>query len=197
MPPQVALACGILYLIIGFLRLGFLVNFLSSSVTSGFTTAAGLFIISAQFKYMSGIKVSKPCSTMIEYIIEYSKHIHDFNWRSFLMGSCLCAALTVMKKVGTKWHKLMMLKALGPLIIAVTGIIVSAAVGLEKHHIMKTVKHIPAGLPKPTFYLWGAIAHPQEEVPDLTSMFGVAWPITFIGLIEGVSTARTIATRLK
>lgn len=62
---------------------------------------------------------------------------------------------------------------------------------------IKTVKYIPKGLPKPTFSYWSKIGQATDKVPDFTSLIGIAWPITFIGLIEGVSTARTISTKLK
>lgn len=264
---QTALVCGILYIIIGVLRLGFLTSFLSSSVTSGFTTAAGIFIITSQFKYLSGIKVKKACSTVIEVggrlglgeLLKRpwrpgrtrtscsvpSRFFRFLNpstaVRHRLLGAPGPFQLEVVRDrvlavrlahpdEEARWEvqvsrtrgwgetyrgrpvslfcglqgaggkpsdmpfplphrKLKMLKALGPLIIAVTGIVLSAAFKFEKNGI-RTVKQLPPGLPHPTFHAW-------DEIPNWNQAFSIAWAITFIGLIEGVSTARTLATKLK
>ncbi|MCX7593831.1 MAG: SulP family inorganic anion transporter, partial [Fischerella sp.] len=52
-----ALLVGIIQLSMGLLRLGFLVNFLSHAVISGFTSAAALMIAFSQLKHLLGIKI--------------------------------------------------------------------------------------------------------------------------------------------
>ena len=47
---------GLLQLLMGFLKMGFLANFLSRPVVSGFTTAAALVIGISQLKYLLGIR---------------------------------------------------------------------------------------------------------------------------------------------
>ena len=65
-----ALMVGGIQLLMGLLRLGFLVNFLSHPVVSGFTSAAALIIGFSQLKHLLGIDIPR------------SNHIHE------IIGKC-------------------------------------------------------------------------------------------------------------
>jgi hypothetical protein len=52
------LLSGLMLLAMGFLRLGFLANFLSHPVISGFITASGILIAASQLKHLLGIEAS-------------------------------------------------------------------------------------------------------------------------------------------
>jgi SulP family sulfate permease len=52
-----ALISGVMLLVMGLLRLGFLANFLSHPVISGFITASGILIAASQLKYVLGVKI--------------------------------------------------------------------------------------------------------------------------------------------
>ncbi|MEM6866729.1 MAG: SulP family inorganic anion transporter, partial [Bacteroidota bacterium] len=52
-----ALFVGLLQLVMGFFKMGFLANFLSRPVVSGFTSAAALVIAVSQLKYLMGIDI--------------------------------------------------------------------------------------------------------------------------------------------
>ena len=54
-----ALMVGIIQFLLGAFRLGFLVNFLSHPVVSGFTSAAALIIGFSQLKHLLGISLPK------------------------------------------------------------------------------------------------------------------------------------------
>jgi len=58
-----AVLVGIVHLVLGFGRLGFLVNFLSHSVLVGFTAAAALIIGFSQVKHLLGISIPPPSSS--------------------------------------------------------------------------------------------------------------------------------------
>ena len=60
-----ALMVGITQLMMGMLRLGFLVNFLSHPVVAGFTSAAALIIGLSQLKHMLGVNIPR------------SHHVHE------------------------------------------------------------------------------------------------------------------------
>ncbi|CAN0603238.1 unnamed protein product, partial [Ectocarpus sp. 12 AP-2014] len=53
-----ALLSGLILLAMGVLRLGFVANFLSHPVISGFITASGLLIAASQLKHLLGVPVS-------------------------------------------------------------------------------------------------------------------------------------------
>ena len=52
-----ALMVGVIQFLLGVLRMGFLVNFLSKPVISGFTSAAAIIIVFSQMKHLLGISV--------------------------------------------------------------------------------------------------------------------------------------------
>ena len=58
------LMVGILQLLLGILRLGFLVNFFSHAVISGFTSAAAILIFLSQLKHLLGIKLGSTQSAL-------------------------------------------------------------------------------------------------------------------------------------
>jgi sulfate transporter 4 len=59
-----ALMVGIFESIMGFLRLGWLIRFISHSVISGFTTASAVVIGLSQLKYFLGYSVSRSSKIM-------------------------------------------------------------------------------------------------------------------------------------
>jgi len=89
---------GIFQLVLGVLRLGLVVNFLSHPVVNGFTNAAALIIASSQLSKMFGVYVDT-APHHYETIIEVIKAaVHYTYWPTLLMG---VFAFTVM--YGLKW----------------------------------------------------------------------------------------------
>ncbi|XP_068631946.1 sodium-independent sulfate anion transporter-like [Battus philenor] len=88
---------GCVVLLMGFLRLGFLVELISPSVTSGFTSATAVIITVAQLKGLLGL------SFVAESVVENVELIAR-NWRSVRAPDCVlslvcCTALLALRKV--------------------------------------------------------------------------------------------------
>ncbi|MGA9538135.1 MAG: SulP family inorganic anion transporter [Desulfobacterales bacterium] len=93
-----ALMVGIFQLVLGVLRLGLVVNFLSHPVVNGFTNAAALIIASSQLSKMFGVYVDT-APHHYETIVQVIKAaIHYTYWPTLLMG---VFAFAVM--YGLKW----------------------------------------------------------------------------------------------
>jgi MFS superfamily sulfate permease-like transporter len=93
-----ALMVGIFQLILGVLRLGLVVNFLSHPVVNGFTNAAALIIASSQLSKMFGVTVDT-APHHYETIVQVVKAaVHYTHWPTLLMG---VFAFAVM--YGLKW----------------------------------------------------------------------------------------------
>jgi sulfate permease, SulP family len=93
-----ALMVGIFQLVLGVLRLGLVVNFLSHPVVNGFTNAAALIIASSQLSKMFGVTVDT-ASHHYETIVQVIKAAaHYTHWPTLLMG---IFAFAVM--YGLKW----------------------------------------------------------------------------------------------
>ncbi|MFZ0610882.1 MAG: SulP family inorganic anion transporter [Desulfobacterales bacterium] len=93
-----ALMVGIFQLVLGVLRLGLVVNFLSHPVVNGFTNAAALIIASSQLSKMFGVYVDTAPHHYETIVQVVRAAIHYTHWPSLLMG---VFAFTVM--YGLKW----------------------------------------------------------------------------------------------
>jgi sulfate transporter 4 len=142
---QVTFLVGVLYLVVATLQLGFLANFLSHSVISGFTTGASLIIGLSQMKYFLGISISTT-HTAIENFIELVKHADESKWREVVMCSVWLSLLLVIKKVAKKYPKVGWLRPLGPITVCVLSIIVVVIGDLDGKQLVKAVGNVPQGM---------------------------------------------------
>ena len=78
-----ALSGGML-LVLGIFKLGFLANFLSHPVISGFISASGILIAVSQLKYVLGIDASG--HTLVEIIGSLASHLTELHW---MLRHCL------------------------------------------------------------------------------------------------------------
>lgn len=87
-----SLLTGLIELSMGFLGLGFLINFVSGPVSSGFTSAVSLIILTSQVKDIFGIRARG--STFVEIWKSIFENIHDARLTDTFMGiSCIIILL--------------------------------------------------------------------------------------------------------
>ncbi len=79
-----ALMVGVLHLLLGVFRLGFMVNFLSHPVISGFTSAAAIVIGLSQLKHLLGINMPK------------GEHLHEILYGAFVIHRYLNHGLILL-----------------------------------------------------------------------------------------------------
>ncbi|MBL0712118.1 MAG: SulP family inorganic anion transporter [Desulfosarcina sp.] len=97
-----ALMVGSFQFILGLLRLGLVVNFLSHPVINGFTNAAAIIIATGQLPKLFGVTVGKTDyhhQTVIQII---SEAIHYTHWPTLLMGVFAFLIMAVLKKISLK-----------------------------------------------------------------------------------------------
>ncbi|GAU96474.1 hypothetical protein RvY_07913-1 [Ramazzottius varieornatus] len=93
---------GIVQLILAVFNLGFLVDFISAPVISGFTTASAFLILYAQIKTLTGLSFS--ADNLIDHTEGYIRTIKSVNGWDTLMGIICFTVLLLMKdlKLGKK-----------------------------------------------------------------------------------------------
>ena len=79
-----ALLSGLFLMLMGVLRLGFLANFLSHPVISGFITASGLIIAASQLKHILGVEASG--HNLYQVVTSLAGHLGRTNWPTVLIG---------------------------------------------------------------------------------------------------------------
>ncbi|KAK9496656.1 hypothetical protein O3M35_013090 [Rhynocoris fuscipes] len=99
-PDYAVLLCfltGCVMVIMAFLRLGVLVEFISQPVTVGFTTATSVIIIASQIKGLLGL--SYQSNGFISTLIKIGENIHDTKLWDSLMGFTCIIILLLLRKV--------------------------------------------------------------------------------------------------
>jgi len=173
------LMVGVVKLLMGFFRLGFLTNFLSHPVIGGFTSAAALIIAFSQLKHLLGINI--PRSNFIhEIFISATSNISQINWLTLLVGLCGIILLISSKKINKKIPAALLLLVFG----------ISITYFLQLHQQgLAIVKDIPAGLP--------SFAIPNANWSIIQLMLPTALTIAFISYIESFAVAKAIRNKHK
>ncbi|MDP3966667.1 MAG: solute carrier family 26 protein [Nocardioides sp.] len=168
---------GLIQLILGLARLGTLVNLLSHSVLSGFTSAAAIVIGTSQVKNLLGLEMERTegFTHTVTALIGALPTIH---WPTVAVGVLGLVLLVLAKKRAPRLPAALIVVAL------VTA--ASAVFGFGEMGIA-ILKEVPAGLPTPGI--------PAVGVQDLISLLPSALTIAVIGYVEGVSIAKALAAR--
>ncbi|EOA31998.1 hypothetical protein CARUB_v10015239mg [Capsella rubella] len=177
-----AFLVGMFECIMGFLRLGWLIRFISHSVISGFTTASAVVIGLSQLKYFLGYSVSRS-SKIVPIIESIIAGADQFKWPPFLLGSTILVILLVMKHVGKAKKELQFVRAAGPL----TGLALGTAIAKVFHPpSISLVGDVPQGLP--TFSFPKSFDHAKLLLPTAALITGVA-------ILESVGIAKALAAK--
>ena len=182
---QTAFMIGIIYVVMGLLKLGFITIFLSHAVISGFTTAAAIIIALSQFKYIFGISITR--SDLLHVIIKsIFQNISGFNWRTFLVGMASLSVLLYAKRIGKQYPNINWVRAAAPLVVTIIAVLSQAYWHWDQKGI-PIVGHIPKGLPPLTCtYLFPL----SDNIGDL--MVTVV-SIAIVGFMESIAIAKTLA----
>jgi len=175
-----ALFVGLIQFLLGAFRLGFLVNFLSHPVISGFTFAAALIIGFSQLKHLLGVDIQR------------SHHIHEIiwnaiqqfgviNWATFAIGTAGILLILGVKRI----HKAIP----GPLLAVVFGILAVWLLNLDSNSGVLIVGDIPKGLP--------AVTLPNLNAEVFSSLLPIALTISLVGFMESIAVAKAIQARHK
>ncbi len=169
-----ALMVGLIQLLMGVFKLGFLVNFLSHPVISGFTSAAALIIGFSQLKHLLGFDI--PRSNHIHEIIGNAiTNISVTNIPTLLIGVFAIAMILIVKKIK--------FPVPGPLLAVVFGVLVVWGFGLYENGV-KIVGDVPQGLP--------AFSFPGFDFENMKALLPIALTISFIGFMESIAVAKAI-----
>ena len=187
-----AFLSGGMLLLMGVLRLGFLANFLSHPVISGFISASGLLIALSQLKTIMGVKAEG--HNFVDLLLALIHQASSTHLLTFLVGAVATAFLFWVRK-GLKPVLLQMglapkatdiIAKAGP--VAAIAITTALAWSLDwQVQGMKLVGTVPQGLPPVTAPLWDLTLWQELLVPALL--------ISVVGFVESVSVGQTLAAK--
>lgn len=180
---QTSFLVGLSYIVMGLLRLGTIVNFLSHTVISGFTTGAAIIIGFSQLKYILGFDL--PRSDKLQYIVwNVLQNINQLHVGTFCMGIFFLVLLTLLKQLGRRSEGWKWAKSVGPLLVTVSGVAVTVGWDLSNHGIA-VVGEIPRGLPSFTAHKW---------FPLDTRILPTVLGIVLVGFAESIAISKQLAS---
>jgi SulP family sulfate permease len=187
-----AFLSGLILMAMSVLRLGFLANFLSHPVISGFITASGLLIAISQLKHILGIKADG--DTLPHLLSEIYSGIGGLNPYTLAIGVAATAFLfwtraqlkPLLLACGLRPRIADLIAKGGPVVAIVLSILAVVVLGLVGKGV-KIVGEIPAGLPP--------FALPSFDLGLWQQLLLPAVLISLVGFVESVSVAQTLAAK--
>ncbi|RXR28465.1 sulfate permease [Sphingobium fluviale] len=187
-----ALLSGLMLVLMGVLRLGFLANLLSHPVVSGFITASGLIIATSQLKSILGIRASG--EAMPELLRTLWQNVGATSLPTVMIGVAATAFLYWVRKglkpllmrMGLAARPADLIAKAGPIAAVAVSTLAVIALDLEAQGV-KVVGAIPQSLPPLTVPLFDADLWQRLAVPALL--------LSIIGFVESVSVAQTLAAK--
>lgn len=208
---------GLIELAMGFMGLGFLLNFVSGPVSSGYTSAVALIILSSQVKDLFGIKAKG--TTFIDMWSSILANVDTIQINDTLMGiSCivvlLLMRLLVTTQIGPKddglksnVHKIInktiwLIGTARNAILVILTAMISYLLHQSDQGELYVIGKIPAGMPEfkvPSFSIaevrnetTGEIIHEGKSFNDLVSEMGSSLiVIPLIALLENMATCKS------
>ncbi|MHC4279536.1 MAG: SulP family inorganic anion transporter [Planctomycetota bacterium] len=187
-----ALISGLMLIVMGLLRLGFLANFLSHPVIAGFITASGVHIAASQLGPLLGIDIHGEALFNLGGSIIRS--IGDIHLYTAVIGVVSLIFLfwvrnklqPLLMRLGLGEKAASLLARTGPVASLVTAIIVVWIFRLDDRGVT-IVGKVPEGLPE--------IAIPPFDLALWSNLAVPALLILILGYVETISVALTLAAK--
>lgn len=187
-----AFLSGLLLLVMGLLRLGFLANFLSHPVISGFISASGLLIAASQLKTLMGVKTEG--HNFVDMGLSLWSQAGQVHGLTLAIGILTVAFLfwvrgglkPLLQRLGMAPRAADILAKTGPVAAIAVTTLLTWALDWPAQGV-KIVGTVPQGLPPFTLPLWDPGLWQQLLVPALL--------ISVVGFVESVSVGQTLAAK--
>jgi high affinity sulfate transporter 1 len=167
-----ALLVGGFLVVAGALRLGFLANFISDPVLTGFKAGIGLVIVIDQMPKLLGVHIER--GHFLHKVLSTLQHVPEANRPTLILAAATLAILFAMNRFFPR--------SPAPLVAVALGVGAAGFLGLRELGVELTGS-IPAGIPAPS-------------VPSL-SLVSVLWPgalgMALMSFTESVAAGRAFA----
>ena len=173
----IAFQVAMIQIVLGLLRGGFLINFLSKPVISGFTSAAALTIAISQVKNLLGMDIDRS-SRFYEEFWQLVTHVEEIHLMTAMIGIGSLFFIAMAKRIKKSFPN-----ALAVVILAT---IVGAILKVDQNQV-SVLGAIPQGIPQ-----FGFVWVTQEL---FVTLLPSSMAIAAVGYLTTISIARTFADR--
>ncbi len=166
-----ALTAGLVYLLLGWFKMGWVSHFISGAVLGGFVFGFGIGLIVDQTPKILG--VPKASGSYFEVLIGAIKALPETSIPTLIVGASSIILLLLMRRFLPKLPR--------TIIVVILGIIVSSMLGLADYGV-SVVGTVPTGLP--------SIIWPSFPPVSLTTLILGSLAVIFIGFSESLAAAK-------
>ncbi|MFH5843388.1 SulP family inorganic anion transporter [Haladaptatus sp. CMAA 1909] len=167
---------GLVSVVAWLFRLGFVVNFISESVLTGFSAGAALYITATQLDKLFGIP--RASGTFFERLGFVATHLGATNLPTLAVGVGALALLVLGERYARRLPMALIVVLLATGLVAVTD--------LQRRGV-EIVGRIPSGLPP--------LSIPTPPTGTLSDLVPVAFALFLLSYVEGMSAVETFARR--
>ena len=170
------LMTGVLYVLAGTARLGFIANFLSQPILTGYLNGIALLIVVGQLPKLFGYPAAE--DEFFEKILEFFTHISQSHWPTAALGIGLLVVLVLSLRFLPRLP--------GALTVVILSIILVTLLGLDQKGVA-VLGSVPGG--------WPSLAVPTFGHGAFKEIFTDAAGILLVSFTSGVLTAKSFAQR--
>ncbi|KAI3720115.1 hypothetical protein L6452_21025 [Arctium lappa] len=177
---------GLFQASLGFLRLGFIIDFLSKATLIGFMAGAAIIVSLQQLKALLGITHFTTEMGLVPVMSSVFHNTKEWSWQTILMGFCFLVFLLVARHISIKKPKLFWVSAGAPLLSVIVSTLFVFAFKAQRHSI-SVIGKLEQGLNPPS---WNMLHFHGTHI-GLVLKTGLITGI--ISLTEGIAVGRTFA----
>jgi len=171
------LVTGLVYVIAGFARLGFIANFLSLPILTGFLNGIALIIIAGQLPKLFGYPVE--AGDFFPKLLELLEKLDRTHLPTLSIGLLLLLGLMVLRRTAPRLPQ--------ALVIVIVGIVLVVTLDLDQQGVA-VLGSVPAGLP-------GALHLPGLDLAEIRVILRDASALVLVSFTSGILTAKSFAQR--
>jgi SulP family sulfate permease len=187
-----ALLSGVILALLGVLRMGWIANFLSHSVISGFVSASAVLIALGQLRHLLGIEAGG--RTLVELFPSLLGHAGAVHGWTLALGGAALALLVfsrtrmpaLLRRVGFTTTAALVIQRAIPVLAVVGSILVVMLAGLEARGVA-VVGPVPGGLP--------SLVLPPMPLALVLDLLMPALLLSLVGFVESISIGQSLAMR--
>ena len=167
---------GLLYLFAGVIKLGFIANFLSQPILTGYLNGIALLIIVGQVPKLLGYTSTE--EKFLRKILEFFERVDQSHWPTAALGAGTLVVLVLIMRFLPRLP--------GAFVVVGLSIMIVAALGLGQQGVA-VLGEVPSGLP--------SIVLPSFQHGAFNDIFGAAAGLVLVSFTSGVLTAKSFARR--
>ncbi|KAM6977810.1 solute carrier family 26 member 6 [Aplochiton taeniatus] len=186
---------GLFQILLGIVRFGFVVTYLSEPLVRGYTTGAAFHVVISQLKYMFGISPARFSGPLAQVylLVDICRLLPQIEWGALVVSLVSLVVLITVKELNACYSKKLPMPIPIELLVLIAGTLISYYADLSGQYGVDVVGEIPSGLPlHPSFSL---IPPRVPNVSLFSQLIGDAFAVAIVSYAINISLGKTFALK--